>query len=143
MKHGRICSVCNTEYAYCPNCNSYDSKPRWMFLFCSENCKDIFETVSAYNQGRIDTKTARKRLEECDLQKAEPLKSGTKEGIEKINGTIQRKKTVFIDQEPLTTQESVVIQEEFVPQPEQKQKFKKRKHQRFFRDSDMTTEALS
>lgn len=142
MRHEKICSVCNTHYQYCPNCDSYASKPRWMFLFCSENCKDIFETVSDYTQGRIDTRTAKKRLDKCDIQKAQPLKAGTKEGLEKINEAINRvmprKKMVLPDPEPVVTEEETEVK----AQP-QEQRFKKRKHNKVSYDSDISAEALS
>lgn len=84
MKHGRTCVVCGKEYTYCPNCNAYDVEPRWKFLFCSENCNEIFNTVSQFESGAITADEAKQAIEKCDLRKASPLKAGTKEGIDKI-----------------------------------------------------------
>ena len=84
MKHGRICTVCGKEYAYCNNCSRYNAEPRWKFLFCSENCMSIFEIVSKFNEGKLSARQAKNLLSGCDLKKAGKLDAGTKEGVEKI-----------------------------------------------------------
>lgn len=84
MKHEKICTVCNTKYQYCPNCDSYNLEPRWKFLFCSENCNEIFNTVAQFEGGAINADEARKILDKCDLKKAQPLGAGVKEGVNKI-----------------------------------------------------------
>lgn len=146
MKHGRICTICSKEYAYCPNCNSYAGMPSWKFLFCSENCKDIFETISEYEQNQIDTKTAKQKLDRLDLKSAEPLKAGAKEAIEKINQKVAeetpikpRQKTVFID--PQEEQKALDVYVE--PEVKHEQKFRKRNKKRSLVDSDMQTGSLS
>ena len=137
MKHERKCSVCGKTYQYCPNCSSYESYPRWMFLFDSENCKNIFETVSDYNQGIIDAKAARIRINKCDLKKAEPLMSGTKEGVNKI-----LKETAATQDRPAVEQKP-----ERTPVNEEDSRVIRKKHSFINRnkteDSDKTTEALS
>lgn len=45
----RICRTCGAEYDYCPGCGRSAGKPDWMILWCSDECKDIFEAISAYN----------------------------------------------------------------------------------------------
>ena len=92
MKHGRICTVCGKEYAYCNNCSQYDAEPRWKFLFCSENCMSIFEIVSKYNRGELNARQAKNLLSGCDIKKAGKLDAGTKEAIEKINAETMPKK---------------------------------------------------
>lgn len=44
----RKCVCCGKEYEYCPNCGK-NSKPAWMVTFCGEDCKELFNIVSAYN----------------------------------------------------------------------------------------------
>ena len=69
MKNERECIVCKTHYEYCPNCSKYDRLPRWMFLFCSQNCHDIYSIENAYDSGAITKEKARERLDSLDLSK--------------------------------------------------------------------------
>ena len=48
----RKCVCCGKEYDYCPNCAKKE-QPSWMFAYCSEGCKELFNIVSAYNSKRI------------------------------------------------------------------------------------------
>lgn len=45
----RNCYTCLKEYQYCPNCAIDYNKPRWMFSFCCEECKDVYQIISGYN----------------------------------------------------------------------------------------------
>ena len=45
----RTCYTCRTSYDYCPNCITGYNKPKWMFCFCCEECKDVYEVISNYN----------------------------------------------------------------------------------------------
>lgn len=45
----RICHTCGSEYEYCPGCARSAGKPEWMLIWCSDECKDVFEALSAYN----------------------------------------------------------------------------------------------
>lgn len=67
MKHERICVVCGKHYAYCPACDEYKDLPKWMFAFCSENCKDIYSTFNALNAGTISEEDAKARFKELDI----------------------------------------------------------------------------
>ena len=48
-KRDRVCYTCGTKYEYCPSCLSDSLKPTWMFCFCTEECKDVYEVLSNYN----------------------------------------------------------------------------------------------
>lgn len=53
-KRNRVCYSCKTKYDYCPSCASDYLKPKWMFCFCCEKCKDVFEILSNYNTSGSD-----------------------------------------------------------------------------------------
>lgn len=48
----RKCVCCGKEYEFCPNCGK-KSQPLWMVSFCSNDCKELFNLISAYNIGRV------------------------------------------------------------------------------------------
>lgn len=50
-KDTRICKACGATYEYCPKCQKYARLPQWMWRCDTEECNEIFETLSAYNMG--------------------------------------------------------------------------------------------
>ena len=49
VKNNKKCILCGKVYSYCNSCSEFDHLPRWMDCYCSENCKEIFNALSAYN----------------------------------------------------------------------------------------------
>ena len=63
----RMCCVCHKEYPFCL-CNPEDRlKPTWHFAYCSENCKDIYNITSSFENGRLSDIDAKTKLEKLDL----------------------------------------------------------------------------
>ncbi len=81
----RTCSVCRSSYSYCPHCGEDKLKPTWYFSFCGENCKNIYDVTSKYENGQIDANSAKKKIEELDLSNLDRFGSSYKASIEKIN----------------------------------------------------------
>lgn len=80
----RTCAVCRGKYYYCPACDEDKNKPNFMFVFCSENCKDIYDVGSRFEDGRMSGETAYKELEKLDLSKQKSFGESYKETIRKI-----------------------------------------------------------
>ncbi len=59
----RICYTCGAEYDYCPGCARSAGQPEWMLLWDNEECKDVFEILSAYNMGLADGKDVKEVLD--------------------------------------------------------------------------------
>ena len=66
-KANRICKTCQTEYYFCPNCNNVTAADKYKNIFCSKNCRDIFQTVARYNMNHITKDEARADLSKLDL----------------------------------------------------------------------------
>ena len=47
----RICKTCGAEYKYCPTCAKYANMPIWMWKCDTEECNEIFDSISAYKMG--------------------------------------------------------------------------------------------
>lgn len=84
MANNRVCLTCGKAYEYCGYCPTSKNLPMWMNLFDTENCKNVFETVSDYAQGAISKETAATNLSLCDLSKV----STYKENIQKLASEI-------------------------------------------------------
>lgn len=92
----RRCVVCSNEYKFCPRCNEDADKPLWYFTFCSEQCKNIYNITSGYEDGKITANVAKTKLDELDLSKLDKFGTSYKASIEKINSTAV--KEVIVDE---------------------------------------------
>lgn len=82
----RTCCVCHIEHQFCPVCNPEDRKLEpWHFAYCSENCKDIYEVTSEYENGRLSANDAKEKLDKIDLSKIANFGESYQKSIEKIN----------------------------------------------------------
>jgi gas vesicle protein len=80
----RICATCRQKYHYCPRCRQDADKPYFYFTFCSENCKDIYNVTSSFEDGRISASEAKAQLDKLDLSKSEKFGESYKNSIAKI-----------------------------------------------------------
>lgn len=80
----RTCCTCRKTYKYCPKCQEDKDKPYYHFLFCSENCKNIYDTLSAYEDGRITASEAKMQLDKSDLTRFDDFGESYKSSIAKI-----------------------------------------------------------
>ena len=115
----RKCSCCLNQYEYCPKCQKDSNKEPWHFTFCSKNCKDIYTVTSQFENGQIDTQTAKEQLEKLDLSKKDTFGTSYKNSIEKImnsNSAIPKVFTTEVDKESIDEvsdeTENKVIKEE-------------------------------
>ena len=92
----RRCVVCGSEYKFCPRCNEDADKPLWYFTFCAEQCKNIYNITSGYEDGKITANVAKTKLDELDLSKLDKFGTSYKASIEKINSTAV--KEVIVDE---------------------------------------------
>ena len=68
-KKTRTCICCETQYSYCPTCGGQDKlKPTWYTEFCSEECKDLWETATKYNMNMISKEDAKELISVLELK---------------------------------------------------------------------------
>lgn len=81
----RMCCVCHKEYSFCPVCDPEDRlKPTWHFAYCSENCKDIYNITSFFENGRLSDIDAKAKLEKLDLSKKDNFGESYQKSIDSI-----------------------------------------------------------
>ena len=81
----RMCCVCHKEYSFCPVCNPEDRlKPTWNFAYCSENCKDIYNITSSFENGRLSDIDAKAKLEKLDLNEKDNFGESYQKSIDSI-----------------------------------------------------------
>lgn len=133
MAHEKKCIVCGTQYKYCSHCSEYNSEETWRHLFCSENCKGIFDVFMKVRDGVIDKETGKKMLKKYDLSKLNtfsdqvksvisPLANSAfvaKEKEEIANLEIEVDDTASIVPEEVALAEEVAVAEEPSPVDEE------------------------
>ena len=67
LRDNKTCILCKNLYTFCNRCEEFDHLPRWMALYCSNNCREIFMTATNYKAGEITKEQAIERLSKCDL----------------------------------------------------------------------------
>lgn len=65
--NNKKCILCGKTYTYCSRCEEFDHLPRWMEIYCSDNCRTIFNTLTSYNSKTISANEALNILNTCDL----------------------------------------------------------------------------
>lgn len=128
-KSKRACYLCGNQYEYC-DCNR---QPTYMATFCSENCRDIFKSLSSYGVGAISEKDCKELLDCCDLSNKGSYKESIQNTIDKLYASVVKEPEVI--EEPIV--EEVVVTPEFevaepiissVPEFDVERKGKKRNH---------------
>ncbi len=82
-KNNRTCIVCGSQYSYCPSCSEDRNKENWYAIYCSNNCKLIFEAASDFLSNDISKEEAKEKFEQCDLSNKENFHHKIVEAIEK------------------------------------------------------------
>ena len=79
-KVNKSCRVCNTEYAYCPACDY--KEPAYKQLACSENCYNIWNTLSRNGVGLLTTQETLETLENIPMPST--LQPGIRTHIDRL-----------------------------------------------------------
>ena len=98
MKGKKICATCRSEYDFCPKCNKDKDKPLWYFTFCSQNCHDIYEITSSFENGKIDADEAKLKLNNLNLSKLDNFGESYKKSINKIMSSVSVKENVITEE---------------------------------------------
>ena len=105
MKGEKICATCRSNYDFCPKCNKDKDKPLWYFTFCSQNCHDIYEITSSFENGNINADEAKLQLDNLNLSKLDNFGESYKKSIDKIMSSASVKNDVIV--EDMITEENV------------------------------------
>ena len=84
MADKRTCLVCGSKYSYCPHCSSDADKPKWYFLFCSENCNELDGILSKYTHKDITIAEAKEQILRKGLDKMNLLNEINKDAVADI-----------------------------------------------------------
>ena len=97
MKGDKICATCRCSYNFCPKCNKDKDKPLWYFTFCSQNCHDIYEITSSFENGNINADEAKLQLDNLNLSKLDNFGESYKKSIDKIMSSVSIKESIITE----------------------------------------------
>ena len=80
----RKCLSCGCEYDYCPHCDKDRHKPTWMFVFHSEQCKDVFSILEQYGRQDLTKYQAKTELSKYDLSDISMYTEGMRSQLTEI-----------------------------------------------------------
>lgn len=83
-QNNKTCITCGKKYTYCNRCDDYAALPKWMTIWCSERCKEIFNTASYFLSGSIDAEEAKRRLSDFNLNENEEFSFGVQKALDKL-----------------------------------------------------------
>lgn len=118
IKNNKVCILCGERYSFCSRCEEFDHLPRWMAIYCSDNCKKIFDTISAYNMKLKTKEEAAKILKECDLSRKSEFKESCQKYIDEILDIKEEPSQEVVVNTILVTEKSA----EIITEPQNKPK---------------------
>lgn len=136
-RRDRQCLCCGTKYSYCPTCSTDKLKPTWMTEFCSESCKELFETATKYNLKKLTKSEAKEIIEKLELKEKSAYVECIQKDLENIftEEKAVKKETIveeapvveiaapILEEEPVAVKEAApVLEEKPAPTPKKKQK---------------------
>lgn len=83
-KLNKECILCKTKYSFCNRCEAYDHLPRWMAIYCSDNCRTVFTTATDYEYKHLSKEDAKNILDSCDLSARDKYHPTTQRIIDEI-----------------------------------------------------------
>ena len=128
-RRDRQCLCCNTKYSYCPTCSSDKMKPIWMTEFCSESCKELFETATKYNLKKITKPEAKEIIEKLELKEKSAYVNCVQKDLENIlaeekavkeEPKVEEKTAPILEEEPVVVEEPAPEKPAFTPKKKQK-----------------------
>lgn len=122
-RRDRQCMCCNSKYQYCPTCGQDRTKPTWMAQFCSEACKELWQTATRFNMNLIEKSEAKAIVEALELKEKSEYVECVQRDIDVILAEeiiVEASATI---EEPVVVEESApILVEEPVFVPKKKQR---------------------
>lgn len=120
----RTCIICHKKYSYCPSCAADANKPTWMFVFCSENCRAIYNVINDYRYKKLSKEEAAQKLGELDLSCSDVMIEDFQNVISEIleSDSADKKEAA----EEAETANKAEAEEETEKEPEKKKPVRKR-----------------
>ena len=119
----RICTICRKNYKFCPSCSVDAHKPTWMFIFCCENCRTIYNTINDYRYKLLSKEEAKANLQALDLSCMDKLIPDFRQLVDEI--LLEDKPVEIVEETEISISETDQVQQEERPVKIRKRKYAK------------------
>ncbi len=107
-QNNKNCIICGKSYTFCTNCSKFDHLPRWMGMFHSKECKDIFDTISDYQSNVCSKEEALNRLTDAGITNI-TLTSPVQKIVDEIMSDYKKDKSAVVAE---ITENNIEVQPE-------------------------------
>ena len=97
MAEQKECLVCGKKYKYCAHCNKNGVITTWKNIYCSSECREIFNTCSSYEGKSISQEDAYKKLIESSID-LNTVRKSVKGTVDKIMTYKPKKEEVVVEE---------------------------------------------
>lgn len=118
MRLNRQCLSCKKSFSYCPDCSRADRlAPAWKSQFCSEDCMNLWMTLTRYNMGEHSKSEAKEIISKLNLKPIDAYVGCVRRDYDKVMAEEKKsrkiKKSEPVVEEPMadTIVEPVVMPE--------------------------------
>jgi predicted nucleic acid-binding Zn ribbon protein len=87
MRGDRKCVVCGSHYNYCPVCGKNDPYATWRYIYCSEDCRKLFNIANNWVSKKISSEYAKEQLKTITVPPLNRIQSTIRKNIEQIQST--------------------------------------------------------
>lgn len=94
MALNKKCMVCGKAYKYCNTCPSDLNSPSWKMLFDKENCKNIYNILSARTANKLTDQEAVNQLNQCNLSEKDNYNEKIIAYINRLLDSVKEEKIV-------------------------------------------------
>lgn len=84
MRGDRKCMVCGKKYNFCTICGKGNPYDTWKYIYCSEDCRKLFNIASDWTANKINATAAKIKLDEINIPPLENLHSSLRKNIDDI-----------------------------------------------------------
>lgn len=84
MRGDRRCCVCGKRYNFCIPCGKGNPNETWRYIYCSEDCREIFNIANEWTANKISATTAKIRLNGINVPPLNNLQPSLRKNLDEI-----------------------------------------------------------
>ena len=89
MSKIKTCIVCGKKYEFCAHCRRTNSNDLWRNIYCSKECREIFDTCSRYAGHSISAEDAYNKLIEYNFERKD-IQMSVKNTVDEIIEEVEK-----------------------------------------------------
>lgn len=84
MRGDRKCIICGKKYKYCIPCGNGSPNETWRYIYCSEDCRQLFNIASDWTANKLSAIEAKIKLDGINIPPLNNLQSSLRKNLDEI-----------------------------------------------------------